>query len=260
MELHYKLASWLYHAKRDYPEGLELYMMLGIDRVSEPFFRVTSPTKLHQSLLFRALAGYAGRMNIKPAPVPNPGKSVSDSNFVSNFDSGSLPDSGQVSASLPGGGIERPKIDRNPVVRYEELPVNLQVLFDENGRLHSEMKSLHARLKTLKEQPSERQQRALIARELVSRQAKSRSNWDQIDGWWAARNENVETPEEKATREALEKDRRIKANLNYIRRYFGKEKYQAEVNLRMVRQRMKRTTYQKTCFLIKKPVPLFKKE
>jgi hypothetical protein len=188
MELHNKLASWLYHAERDYPEGLELCMMLGIDRVSEPFFRVTSPTKLHHSLLFRALAGYARRMDIKPWPMPVPVKSVSVSNFASNSNSGSVPDSGHLSASLPAGSIERPKIDRNPVVRYEELPVNLQVLFDENGRLHSEMKSLHARLKTLKEQPSERQQRALIARELVSWQSKSRSNWDQIDGWCAARN------------------------------------------------------------------------
>jgi hypothetical protein len=245
MELHNKLASWLYHAKRNYPEGLELYMMLGIDRNSEPFFRVTSPTKLHHSLLFRALAGYARRMDIKPGPMPVPVKSVSVSNFSSNSNSVSVPDSGQFSASLPAGGIERPKIDRNPVVRYEELPVNLQVLFDENGRLQSEMKSLHARLKTLKEQPSEKQQRAIIARELVSRQAKSRSNWDQIDGWWAARNENVETPEDKAAREALEKDRRIKANLNYIRRYFGKEKYQAEVNIRMEELNKWNVSYEK---------------
>ena len=245
MELHKKLASWLYHSERDYPEGLELYMMLGIDKSSVPFFRVTSPTKLHQSLLFRALAGYARRMNIRPGPMPVPVKSVSVSNSASNSDSGSVPDSGPFSASLPAGDVERPKIDRNPVVRYEELPVNLQVLFDENGRLQSEMKAFHARLKTLKEQPSEKQQRAIIARELVSRQAKSRSNWDQIDGWWAARNESVETPEDKAAREALEKDRRIKANLNYIRRYLGKEKYQAEVNIRMEELNKWNVSYEK---------------
>lgn len=242
MDLHHKLAGWLYHAERDYPEGLELMGNLGIS--SDPFFQVASPSRIHHSMLFRALAGYARRMDIKLAPVPDPGKSVLLSDTLSASvsvtvagavtNSTSFVDSGQDGDMTTAmGGIQRPKIDRNPVVRYEELPVNLQVLFDENGRLHSEMKSLHARLKTLKEQPSEKQQRALIARELVSRQAKSRSNWDQIDGWWAARNENVETPEEKAAREALEKDRRIKANLNYIRRYAGKEKYQAEVNLRM---------------------------
>ena len=254
MDLHHRLAGWLYRAERDYPEGLELMGKLGIS--SDPFFQVDSPTKLHHSLLFRALAGYARRMNIKPVQVPDPGKSflLSDtlsasgpiavpgavSNSNSGVHSGQDPD-----MMTAGGGIQRPKIDRNPVVRYEELPVNLQVLFDENGRLHSEMKSLHALLKTLKEQPSERQQRALIARELVSRQGKSRSNWDQIDGWWAARHESVETPEDKAAREALEKDRRIKANLNYIRRYFGKEKYQAEVNLRMEELNKWNVSYEK---------------
>ena len=45
--------------------------------------------------------------------------------------------------------------------------------------------------------------------------------------------EQNQDPIELAKREAIEKDKRIKANLNYIRRFHGREEKKNEVALRM---------------------------
>ena len=222
MDIHHKLALWLHCNKKDYEMGLELLTKLGIS--SESFFNVTSPTKLHYSLLYRALAGYAIRMNIKPRASNSPNKiastCISDSNTK------------QLTTEILQVKIQRPKIDRNPSVRYEDLPANLQVLYDENGRMAREMKSLHAELKAIKDLPDQRQKRGQLARELVQRSHKSRENWEAVDSWWAE-HQAPQDPSALAARQALEKDRRIKANLNYIRRFYGKPKNMPEVEIRM---------------------------
>ncbi len=94
------------------------------------------------------------------------------------------------------------------------------------------MKSLHAELKQLKGVADGKDKRAAIARELVLRQKQNRANWNEIDTWWASNNAEEDTAVV-AAREALAKDRRIKANLNYIRRYYGKDKFMPEVERRM---------------------------
>ena len=130
------------------------------------------------------------------------------------------------------GNGQRLRVDKNPVVRYQDLPVNLQVLYDENGRMAREMKSLHAELKAIKDLPDQKQKRGQLARELVQRSQKSRENWEAVDSWWAEHHA-PQDPSALAARQALEKDRRIKANLNYIRRFYGKPKNMPEVEIRM---------------------------
>lgn len=225
-----KLANWMADTKKDYHQGLILFRELEINSEMLPFLRTGKPGKLHRSLLIRQIETYARINQIRPtpakeipAPVVNPHPVIPE-----------VVRSTEVKATVPSPVMERPKVDKNPVVRYEDLPVELQVLFDENGRFNNETKAFHARLKTLKDSTASgaREERARLAGEILWRKDKMRSNWDRIDGWWKNRNVQ-EDPIEKAKREALEKEKRIRANLNYIRRYYGNEKNRDEVMLRM---------------------------
>lgn len=226
MEAKQQLSAWLHAKNRDYKQGVTLLKSLAVPVEHPGFFNVAKPSKIHHSLLLRILSEYARINNIKPAPAreePVVAKAVVQIRQAEGVQGNQVPVS---------HGSARPRIDKNPVVRYKDLPANLQVLFDENGKLQGEIKSLHARLKLLKDDPQAKDQRAGLARQIVSRQKRNRANWDTIDTWWLSRNVQ-EDPIEQARREALDKDKRIKANLNYIRRYHGKEKNEAEVNLRM---------------------------
>jgi hypothetical protein len=81
---------------------------------------------------------------------------------------------------------ERVTIFNNPNVDYNELPANLKILFKENGRLESDKKSMHSkmRLMTQKNQASERKQ---LLENLEKMNKKQQDNWKKIDSWF---NEN----------------------------------------------------------------------
>jgi hypothetical protein len=122
-------------------------------------------------------------------------------------------------------------VDKNPVVRYEDLPEALQILFDQNGKMYSEMKAFHAELKLIKDNEQQKPRRAILAEEILKMEKTIRENWDVIDAWWKKHLEA--DPLKMAAEEALAKDRRIKANLAYIRRFLGKAKAKEEVEQRM---------------------------
>lgn len=240
-----RIAIWLYCRSRDYHEGLKLLQELKIDPEGAAFFEIAEPGKIHNSLLWHKLSDYARIHNIRPAA--NSSSNVPANHHLQNkevADPNHLPQQNCPLASAAKTFFplplpqplpllrNNPHIDKNPTVRYEDLPANLQVLFDENGRLAREMKSLHAELKLLKDLPDSKDKRAGLARELVLRQKQSRANWNAIDSWWATHKTEEDTAAV-AAREALAKDRRIKANLNYIRRYYGKDKFMPEVKRRM---------------------------
>ena len=213
-----RLAVWLWSRKKDYREGVRLLTDLNFDPASISFFSRSQPTKIHWSVLERKLSNYARVNGIKPAPSLMPVETLA----VPVYNEKPVNEK---------TGIERPKVDKNPVVRYEELPANLQVRFDENGRLNTEMKSFHASLKLLKADPDAREKRKELAGEILKRQKSIRENWDLIDAWWNRQKES--DPLQMAAEGALARDRRIKADLSYIRRFLGKAKVRSEVELRM---------------------------
>jgi hypothetical protein len=202
------LADWLAHKEKDYKKGVEIYTALGIDITKVKYFNSPEPGRMHMSILVRELDNYARKKNIKPK-VFEARKMV-----VVTVGKTAAPKEGKDSKPL---AKERPRIDGNPYVRREELPVNLQLLFDRNGKLTGEMKTYHAELKACGDGDDMKERRAELARMLVDAQTETRKNWDTIDEWWNARKDK--TPEELAAEQAIEKQNRITANLNYIRRY-----------------------------------------
>jgi hypothetical protein len=202
------LADWLAHKEKDYKKGVEIYTALGIDITKVKYFNSPEPGRMHMSILVRELDNYARKKNVNPK-VYEAKKMV-----VVTVGKTAAPKEGKDSKPL---AKERPRIDGNPVVRREELPVNLQILFDLNGKLNGEMKTYHAELKACGDGDDMKERRAELARMLVDAQTETRKNWDTIDEWWNARKDK--TPEEQAAEQAIEKQNRITANLNYIRRY-----------------------------------------
>lgn len=229
-----RLSNWLYQPKKDFMEGISIMEDLNIDAKTIRFLRQKKTSKIHQSILERKLTNYARIHNITPSP-PSPVQPEQITDRTKPLPKGVekfvFPDDLPVDPILPDHVIQRPKIDKNPVVRYEDLPANLKLLYDENGKMMTENKAFHAELKQLKDDDRQTERRKVLAEEIIKRQKATRENWDIIDAWWAKKQES--DPLKLAAEEAISKDRRIKANLAYIRRYLGKEKVRDEVELRM---------------------------
>jgi hypothetical protein len=235
-----RLAHWLATKQRDYRQGVQIFIDLNIDASKIDFFSTPKPGRIHLSILQRELENHARVNRIKPqlfvaaqvsagktSALPGKKKLVpGPAGSGSQRPNPPAPDQGKAAAS-------KPRIDTNPVVKYDELPANLQVLFDQNGKLTGEIKTFHAELKACGEDPEKKDRRSELSQAIVSRQKSVRSNWEEIDGWWNSRQDK--TPEEKGAQDAIARQKRIQANLNYIRRYHGtvKENQRYELEKRM---------------------------
>lgn len=228
MEAKERLANWLASKEKKYSDGVSVFVALKVDSSKNKFFMVDKPQTIHQNMLLKLLMNYARVNRIKPLAVvktDNPVVAGGKKNKPTGNDD-------------PGGSgnkkqIQRPKIDKNPVVDYKSLPKNLQIRFDQNGRLNSEIKTYHAELKLIADDPEKKERRKVLAGLIVGIRKQMRANWDEIDSWW--NDQQNKSPEQQAADAALEKDRRIKANLNYIRRNWNATKTNAveELKIRM---------------------------
>lgn len=230
MNVKQQLATWLATRKRDYKKGVQLFTDLNIDVKMVEFFH-SGNGKVQYNILLRKLENYARIHGIKPQ--------VFVAKAPMHQRRGKLKSQEPPGAEKKQGGeaIERPLIDTNPSVRFGDLPLKYQQLFKENSTLNAEMKALHAELKQLQDTPNQ-ERRAELARGIVDRKVQARKNWDAIDAWWKNRDNVAEpavSPEKQAAAEALKRDKRIKANLNYIRRYkhTTKPKQKEELETRM---------------------------
>lgn len=206
------LADWMARKEKDYKKGVEIYTALGIDIAKVKYFNSPKPGRMHLGILVRELENYARKNGIKPR--------IFEAKKTGFTGGKTGAQKGEKKSKKPGK--ERIRIDGNPHVRREELPVNLQVLFDLNGKLNGEMKTYHAELKACGEGDETKERRAELAKMLVDAETEIRKNWDTIDTWWNDR--KGKTPEEQAAEQAIEKQNRITADLNYIRRYLFSKK------------------------------------
>ncbi len=184
---------------------------------------------MKQNMLFRQLERYARVHGIKPK--------LQEKKPVT----GSKSDGGKKNKVTPFGGNEpgenrypsrKVKIDTNPVVRLDELPEKYQDKFKKAGELANQNKTLHAELKFIAEDPTKEERRKLLANLITENVKSGKKLWKEIDTWWA---ENSKlTPEQIAANEAIDKEKRIRANKNYISRYHNstKPKQIKEVELR----------------------------
>lgn len=80
---------------------------------------------------------------------------------------------------------QKPKVVKNPVVDYKELPADLQKLFDEAGKLKTESKSLHAMMEAIKgKDVNSNKKRKKLLNQLTANEEKFKENFEIIDKWW----------------------------------------------------------------------------
>lgn len=228
MDAKEKLANWLASKEKKYSIGVEIFVMLKIDPQKNKFFTVEKPQSIHESMLLKLLLNYARINRIKSAVINKPdNKEVAGGK--KNQPTANQPTNGSQQSRI----IQRPKVDKNPVVDYNALPEDLKIKFDQNGRLNNENKTYHAELKLIADDQEKKPRRKELAGLLVANRKKQRENWDLIDTWW--KNQQNKSPEQLAVDQALEKQNRIKANMNYIRRNHNATKPKAieELKIRM---------------------------
>ncbi len=228
-----RLATWLATKNRNYKTGVQIFIDLNIDVKKLDFFSSGSD-KIHQNILFRQLENYARVHKIKPRIyIEKPAVHQERVKLKSQQKPKAFQD--QTTRK-----IERPLIDTNPSVKFDELPEDLQNLFKENSNRNAEIKTMHAELKLIQEDTDKEARRKSLAQGIIKHQKIIRANWDAIDKWWNSKksdetSDQDKSPEEKAAEEALKKEKRIRANLNYIRRYKNttKPKQKKELDFRM---------------------------
>lgn len=112
-------------------------------------------------------------------------------------------------------------VDNNPHIHRDKLPEEMQILYDENGKMNQEMKSKHALL-NVATSDSERKELMDQLCELEETQIK---NWATIDKWYQ---DNIVNPKKepapKKVLEPAEIAKKIDAAKNYIARYDGSKK------------------------------------
>jgi hypothetical protein len=208
MKTHEQLAQWLGNNARTYQDGVRLFTDLNIDVKQLGFFAAKDPGKVHMSILFRKLENYARVNGIKSQATKTQEKKQE-----LPVKPGKAPRIEKPDKPV----IERPRIDTNPTVKKEDLPEDLQLLFDQNGMMNNQTKTLHAELKVAAKNNAGTERIKTLANQIVHFKNQMRENWQKIDAWWNKK--NGKTPEQIAAEDAIRKKNRIVANLNYIRRY-----------------------------------------
>lgn len=218
-----ELANYMAIGMKDYQEGVKIFKNIGINAAENNFFSTQTPTKVHVNMLRNKLLNYARVQGISPQLyVPKAAKP-----------SGIKIEAGKQTATPAGSA--KPMIDVNPVVRFEELPALLQEKFKQAGELANQNKTLHAELKQLIEDTTKKERRAELTEQMIGNKKTIRSCWDSIDQWWAENKEKTKEQRivDQAGKDAIDKQKRIKANKTYIRRNYGTGKKPEELQARM---------------------------
>lgn len=221
-----ELSYYLFSEGKEYPLGCRLFAQLKIDPAKNAFFNPDKPEPLRSKLLWRLLSTYARIHNIRP---------------VKPTAENSLPLQAVITAEW--FSANKTRVYKHPRLNYDLLPEELKQRYDENAALYNQLRGLHAQLKSLAEVSDRMPERKKLAGSIVEISAVISKNWELIDAFLDAREEragaaedaqsNADETARAAELSALEKDRKIKANLNYIRRYYNVTNKKQEVLQRM---------------------------
>lgn len=222
-----ELSFYLYTEGKDYPLGCRLFAALKLDPGKHAFFDPQKEEPLRSKMLWRMLSNYARIHNIRPMRPPD--------------ESSKLPSS--TPPGEEGFSMGKTRVYKHPRIQYDLLSDELKDCFDENAALYNQLRSLHTQLKSLAADAERMQQRKTLATGILELSAKISRNWERIDAFLDAAKQVEEESPSAAEKDVagsellqlseLDKDRRIKANLNYIRRYYHNTNKNKEVLQRM---------------------------
>jgi hypothetical protein len=238
-----ELANYMTTGMKDYPEGLKIFKNLGVEPESNTFLTTKTPGKIHINMLRNKLLHFARVYDIKarvaPPRLSPKGEGGRNAKIkVTDFKNELLPKLKPEREAVEGRSVskaERVIVDANPVVRFEELPVLYQDKFRTAGELSNQNKSLHASLKLLIDDDSKKEKRAELSGQIIDNKKVIRQCYDEIDEWWKENKDKTVEQRlvDQAGKDAIDKQKRIKANKTYIQRNYGTGKKPEELQNRM---------------------------
>lgn len=248
------LVEWLSDENRDYQTGLDIFIDKKVDPKKNKYFETDTPEAIHKNMLFGALSKYqrvygqiekekeqkAAEAKEASKNAIKPSKNLAESrNTLENIEK-----------EIANGRVV---IDKGNKVDYNSLPDDLKSAYDENGLMYPIVGALHAKMKALPADVKYDADRKAIINEALEIQANIKANWAKIDAFNSnpkgddegdeKGEENPAKPTGKLTKaeidaitdpvfQALSKEKRIDANVAYLRRYMNDEKKAEEVKLR----------------------------
>lgn len=224
-----EVKKWLQSEPKDYKMGLDLLKKYKINPSSENFLNCQEPTLIHFNILWNEISNWDRIYNQK-----------------SRVNTLVVPNNDDLTTDKYTHKVIR-KVIKSEWINYEDLPIELQKKYDENGALYNEIKTLHAKMKNLSADKTYDVERKKLANKIVERSKKNRANWKELD--YFGREDKKKKEEKKKitgrysyqeiedmSDEVLKvqcKRLRIEANLNYVRRFSGKDKNANEVAKRI---------------------------
>ncbi len=238
-----KLKDWLASKDRNYNQGFKLFVDLKVNPKKEKFFTTEEPTSLQKNILFSLLLNW-DRIYNQPKKEKTP-EQPAVVNASKNLDE--VKNKMEVVEKEISNG--RAIIEKNPKVKYEDLPDDLKSAFDFNTENYPIIAGKHAKIRALGTDVKFDPDRKTLMNEVLDTQKVIKENWAKIDAWVMGEGKEPEakTPIEPSgkytleeieamedpTVKALSKEKRIDANLKYIRTESGKENKKEQVEKRI---------------------------
>jgi len=224
-----------------------IYKELAVNPDRINFFSTPVPGKMHENMLNSDLRRYARIRNISPKkasevkkreriekaaferitkkqkqkqqPVPEPKPELKpDQEQIPKQEKVREPEQEQERAPEPEQKQEpqpdtvmettRVRILKNSKVNYDELPVNLQKVYDRFEGLYREYDDKRLRMIELPKDAARNPERKQLAGEIVALKKNITASWEEIDSWWENRGETkkpeIVKPSGKMTKAEIE--------------------------------------------------------
>ena len=254
-----KLKAWLSAkpSERNYQEGVELFKTLKVDKKKNDFFSTDEPQAIHKSMLFGALLRFNRIHGQKESAKTEAAEQKKEAEKNKINPSKNLP---EIREQLKVVGSEitqgQTVIDKGLKVSKEELPEDLQEAYQFNQDNYPVIRSKFEKMKLIGADAKHDLERKGLMNEILDLQKQIKANWVKLDAYQnnpeGDHNESgsgdeftqptkasgTYTKEEieqitDAVVQAQSKEKRVEANLNYLRRNMTDDKKKEEVDKRI---------------------------
>ena len=173
-----EIKAWLESEEKDFDAGYELFVRFSHNRA----LALQIARKRLLSKLIYELQKIALRETIKESPVMPIRAIVRAGNRNREHV--------DVENQIESTGKKLVVIDDR--INYEDLPEEMKALYDQNREVYKEMRALHEKMKLLKKD----EERAKVVADLISKDDLVTANWEKLDAWATADEEERAKQEE----------------------------------------------------------------
>jgi hypothetical protein len=237
------ISKWLNDPNRDYNTGLKIFGKFKVNNKVFTFLNVSNPDQVKTNMLYGQVTKVYNKLIVNPEllkDVPaikqlvkikksEPGiKPIK----IHKIEPKTAPETDKI---IPPDNLRKNKqyINKLLTLNWNDLSFSDKVIFNnsekyfigkkslmiENSDIEKQMRSLHTKVKSIDPDDKNNEKRQEIMQELSELDDKKSSNWEVIDKWEEPEPDIIQKSDtETAIREALKREKLIKAHKVYIYR------------------------------------------